>query len=152
MVRVMVSRLEAELQLITKRLSLLGYMINTFWIVQKFWKAEIFNGRKMPNVEGLTYILPISISVLGLWPQGCMHTWEVYLPYSHCVSSCPMGSDYSLKCSGSRKTVSTSLFVIRYFLLASKSSGIIYVTSWSVFYIAPQVNVYIKIIFKKLSN
>ena len=82
MVRVVVSRLEAELQLITKRLSLLCYMINTFWIVKKFWKAEIFNGRKMPNVEGLTYILPISISVLRLWPQGCRDTWEVYIPYS----------------------------------------------------------------------
>ena len=35
----------------------------------------------MPNVEGLTYIFPISISVLGLLPQGCMDTWEVY---SHC--------------------------------------------------------------------
>ena len=40
-----------------------------------------------------------------------------------------MGSDYSLKCSGSRKTVSTSLFVIRYFLLALKSSSTIYMTS-----------------------
>lgn len=58
--------------------SLLGCMINTFWIVQKIWSLK--NGRKMPNVEGLALYLPISISVLGLLPQGCIDTWEVYFP------------------------------------------------------------------------